>query len=103
MQKNVLITSKKCSLINTCSVLSKTLTKKTHESMSTICFTSDDILKIIKNFDPSKAHGYDMINILMVKLCDVSFCKPLELIFKSCLESGQFPFEWKKSKCSSCT
>ena len=25
------------------------------------------------------------------------FCKPLELIFKSCLESGKFPPEWKKA------
>ena len=32
----------------------------------------------------------------MVKLCDASLCKPLELIFKSCLESGKFPPEWKK-------
>ena len=64
--------------------------------MSTIRFTSDDILKIIKKFDPNKAHGHDMISIRMVKLCDVCLCKPLELIFKSCLESRKFPLEWKK-------
>ena len=28
-----------------------------------------------------------MISIRIVKLSDASFCKPLELIFKSCLES----------------
>ena len=33
----------------------------------------------------------------MVKLCDASLCKLLELIFKSCLESGKFPLEWKKA------
>ena len=33
----------------------------------------------------------------MVKLCDASLCKPLELIFKSCPESGKFPLEWKKA------
>ena len=33
----------------------------------------------------------------MVKLCDPSLCKPLELIFKLCLESGKFPLEWKKA------
>ena len=64
---------------------------------STIRFTGDDILKIIKNFDPNKAHGHDMICIRMVKLCDASLCKPLEFIFKSCLESGKFPLEWKKA------
>ena len=69
---------------------------KTRESLSTICFTSDDILNIIRNLDPNKAHGHYIISIRMVKLCDASLCKPLELISKSCLESGKFPLEWKK-------
>ena len=73
------------------SVLSKTLTKKTHESLSTISFTSYDILKIIKNLDPTKAHDHDMVNIRMVKLCDASLCKPLVLIFNLCLGSGKIP------------
>ena len=38
-----------------------------------------------------------MISILMVKPCDASLCKSLELIFKSSLESGKFPLEWKKA------
>ena len=33
----------------------------------------------------------------MVKICDDSICKPLKLIFQSCLESGKFPSEWKKA------
>ena len=70
---------------------------KTSESLSTIRFTSDDILNIIRNLDLNKAHGHDMISIRMVKLCDISLCKPLELIIKSCLESGKFPLEWKKA------
>ena len=77
--------AKQCSLINTSSVLPTTLTMKPREPQSTIRFTSDDILKIIRNRDPNKAHGHDMISIRMVKLCDVSLSKPLELIFKSCL------------------
>ena len=89
--------AKQCSLINTSSVLPTTLIMKTRGSLSTIRFTSDDILKIIRNLDPNKAHGHDMISIRMVKLCDASLCKPLELIFKSCLESGKFPLEWKKA------
>ena len=89
--------AKQCSLINTSSVLPTTLIMKTRESLSTICFTSDDILKTIRNLDPNKAHGHDMISIRMVKLCDASLYKPLELIFKSCLESGKFPLEWKKT------
>ena len=63
----------------------------------------DDILKLAENFDPNKVHGHDKISIRMVKLCDASLCKQLELIFISCLESGKFPLEWKKSKSSSCS
>ena len=88
--------AKQCSLIYTCSNLPTTLTKETSESLSMICFASDDILKIIKNLDPNKAHSHDIISTRKVKLCDASLCKLLELIFKSCLESGNFPLEWKK-------
>ena len=35
--------------------------------------------------------------IWMIKICDVSICKPSELIFRSCLENGKFPTEWKKA------
>ena len=33
----------------------------------------------------------------MIKMCDTSICRPLKLIFQSCLESGKFPNEWKKT------
>ena len=33
----------------------------------------------------------------MLKICGPSICKPLEMIFKSFLESGIFPLEWKKA------
>ena len=89
--------AKQCSLININSDLLLVLSKKTHKSLSTIHFTSDDILKIIKNLEPYKAHGHDMISIRMIKICDASICKPLELIFRSCLENGKFPTEWKKA------
>ena len=36
-----------------------------------------------------------MINIRMLKICDKSICKPLELIFQSCIKHGKFPNEWK--------
>ena len=88
---------KQCSVINTNSDLPSVLSKKTHKLLSTIHFTSDDILKIIKNLNPNKAHGHDMISSRMMKICDASICKPLELIFTSHLENGKFPTEWKKS------
>ena len=33
----------------------------------------------------------------MLKICDKSRCKPLKIIFKSCLVQGIFPSEWKKA------
>ena len=56
-----------------------------------------DIANIIENLNPNKAHGFDMISIRMLKICGDSILKPLELIFKSCIESGKFPIEWKKA------
>ena len=55
------------------------------------------IYKIIKNLDPNKAHGHDLISIRMIRLCGISIYKPLAIIFQNCLRSGKFPSEWKKS------
>ena len=48
------------------------------------------------HLDTNKAHGYDKISIRMLQVCGNSICKPLELIFEEAMESGSFPFEWKK-------
>ena len=36
-----------------------------------------------------------MIIIRMLKICDKSICKPLKLIFQSCIKHEKFPNEWK--------
>ena len=51
---------------------------------------------LIKNLGPNKAHGH-MISICTLKLCDKPICKPLDLIFQSCIKQGKFPTEWKKA------
>ena len=38
-----------------------------------------------------------MMSIRMLKICGGSINKPLEPIFKACLEHGVFPQNWKKS------
>ena len=86
-----------CCIVSNISELPVILTRKTHESLSKIDFSTDDILKIIRNLDPNKAHGHDMISIRMIKICDTSICRPPKLIFQACLESGNFPNEWKKA------
>ena len=71
--------------------------QKTRESLTAIDFSNNDILKIIRNLDPNKAHGHDVISIRMVKICDDFICKPLKLMFQSCSESDKFTSKWKKA------
>ena len=33
----------------------------------------------------------------MLKICGDSICRPLNIIFKTCLRTGKFPLEWKKA------
>ena len=33
----------------------------------------------------------------MIKLCGISLCKPLEILFKSCIPKSDFPSEWEKA------
>ena len=77
-------------LINKSKILSE-CPRKSNESLSSITFEINDIEKIIKNLDPTKSHGHDMLSVRMLKLCGESIYKPLNLIFKSCLKNGQFP------------
>ena len=69
----------------------------TSESLNTINFTEEDILNVIRKLDASKVHGHDQISIRMVQICDEAICKPLHLIFSSCIESGIFSTEWNKA------
>ena len=57
-----------CTLLNNSSVLPNNLAKLTNKSLDPVNFSSDDISKIIKNLDPNKAHGHDMLSIRMIKL-----------------------------------
>ena len=89
--------AKQCTLVDNPRKLPTDSSKRTNNLLSTISFTKDDIANIIKNLNPKKAHGFDLISILMLKICADSILKPLELIFKSYVESGKFPIEWKKA------
>ena len=94
--------AKQCTLVENTSKLPTNSFKRTNNLLSTILFTKDDIAKIIKNLNPNKSHGFDMVSIRMLKNCDDSILKTLQLIFKtyiyiSCLENGKFPIEWKKA------
>ena len=53
------------------------------------------MVKIIQNLDPNKVHGHDNISIRMLKICGSSSYKPVEMIFKQCIETGVFRSERK--------
>ena len=63
--------------------------------MSSVSFSQDDIAKLIQNLVLNKAHGQDNISIFVLKICGSSIYKPLEMIFKQCIETDVFPCEWK--------
>ena len=59
------------------------------------------ILSTIKNPNASKAHGWDKISIIMIKLCCKTIVIPLKRIFRSMLGKGVLPDDCKKGHCSS--
>ena len=58
------------------------------ETNSDIEIKEDDILLIIKNLNPNKAHGWDNVSISMMQLCSKSIVKPLKYLFESSLTAG---------------
>ena len=67
----------------------------TDNRLSSASFSQDNITQIIQN--SYKAHGHDNISTRMLKICGSSIYKPLEMIFKQCIEK-QVLFLRKKGK-----
>ena len=88
--------AKQCSLIKNDSKLPPRLHFLTDKRLSMVRFVNTDILKIIQNLNPNKAHGHDKISIWMLKICGNSLYRPSELILIDCLVNGIFPSVWKK-------
>ena len=87
--------SYQCSLIPNNSIL-PSIKLLTEHTLTSCDVSESDILQIINNQDSNKAHGHYMISIRMLKLCGEAICRPLNIIFKTCLNTGKFPSEWKK-------
>ena len=84
-----------CTPIVNNSEIPQTISFLTNERFSSIEFDDQDIVKIIRALDISKAHGHDDITIRMIKICDAATVKPLLIIFKNCIDSSTFPSVWK--------
>ena len=83
-------------MINCDSSLSSEVIKKAENYPYYANFSAEDILQIIINLNSDKADGHDEIRIKMLKICSSSVCRPFKIIYKSCLDKGKFPQEWKK-------
>ena len=88
---------KQCSLIGNSSELPLNLHFSTEKRLDTLNFSNNDIEKTIQNLDPNKAHNHDKNSIWMIKIWGKSICKPLQLIFNQCIDTGSFALEWKKA------
>ena len=89
--------AKQSSLLKSESQIPPQLLPHTNTCLRTVRFSKNDILKVIRKLDPSKAYGHDKISIRILKLSDKAICKPLHMIFTSCLETGVFLIHWKKA------
>ena len=87
--------AKQCSLLKNEIRTPPQLLPHTNTYLSTVRFSEKDILEVIRKLDPSKAH--DIISIRMLQLSDKAICKPLQMIFTSCIETGVFPIHSKKA------
>ena len=74
-----------------------TLLETPNETLSSHEIIASDIGQITKALKVNKAHGYNKISIMMLKLCESAITEPLYLIFKNCLRSNSFPDVWKKA------
>ena len=88
--------AKQCSSISNSSELPLNLHYTTEKHLNTLNFSNNDIEKIIQNSDPNKTHGHK-ISIRMIKICGKSICKPLQVIFSQCIDTGPFLLEWKET------
>ena len=90
--------ARQCSIKDIGSEIPFFLHPKTDKSLSSITFTEKDIEKVLQNLDSNKPHGYDIISMRMLKICNKSLIRLLLIIYKKCLENDCLPKEWKKAK-----
>ena len=84
------------SLIPNNSILPAELKLLSEHTLPSCDFSETDILQIINGQDSNKAHSHDMISIPILKLCDETICRPVNIIFKTCLNTDTFLLEMEK-------
>ena len=64
-----------CSLMKNSSKRPLIFLKRTDKFISLISFSSNNIARIIRDLDPNKADGHDMISIRILKICGESISR----------------------------
>ena len=86
---------KQCTTVETDSTLPPNINRTTEALINRVSFSEEDILTHIQALNVNKAHCCDDISTRMLKICDMSVTKPLNIIFKNCITAGYFPKAWK--------
>ena len=93
----------KCTPLNNSSSLPSSLDFETEARLTSINFSANDILKIIRSLDINKAHSHDDISVRMVKICDDAVKKPLLIIYKIVLKKVSILIQGKSLALSQST
>lgn len=88
--------SNQCKIIQNNSLLPPFL-YSTNNRLSHILLQDNQILSLIRNIDPHKANGPDMITGEMLRICDDSIVLPLQIIFSNIIKTGKYPSAWKQA------
>ena len=85
-----------CTVLNNDSVLPE-FTFASDCRINDFLIQHDNVIKIIRDLNPAKAHGYDGISIRMIKMCAESIVVPLTIIFNKALTTSvYYPDIWKR-------
>ena len=87
----------KCTPLSTSSSLPSSIDLETEARLTSINFSDNNIVKIIRHLSINKAHDHDVISVRVVKICDDVIKKPLPIIDKNCIKTGTYSNAWKKS------
>ena len=87
--------SAQCTPVKNVSTLPK-FKYRTDICLNSFTINESDSFLIIKNFNADKANDWDNISIRMIQLRG-KIVFSLQLLFKSMLQEGIFPENWKKS------
>ena len=72
-----------------------TVTNDSNQTLKNIGFDEDDIVEAIDQISPSAAAGPDGFPALLLKMCRHSLARPLFLIWRKSLDTGEIPFPLK--------